>query len=44
MKPYITDDLQVELVMLDPWVRIPLTMKDSKTGKYQGSFNVNIIS
>ena len=24
-RPYSTDDLQVEFVMLDPWVRIPLT-------------------
>ncbi len=35
--------MQVELVMLDPWVRVPLTLKDAKTGKYQASFYVNFI-
>lgn len=33
-KPYIASDIQVELVMLDPWVRVPLTLADAKTGKY----------
>lgn len=41
-KPYISNDLQVELVMLDPWVRVPLTLTDSKTGKYRAEFYVNL--
>jgi hypothetical protein len=24
--------------MLDPWVRVPLTLADSKTGKYKADF------
>lgn len=39
-KPYIASDIQVELVMLDPWVRVPLTLADSKTGKYKAEFYV----
>jgi hypothetical protein len=26
--------------MLDPWVRVPLILKDAKTGKYQAEFYV----
>lgn len=28
--------------MLDPWVRVPLTLADAKTGKYTANFYVNI--
>jgi len=28
--------------MLDPWVRVPLKLKDSKTGRYQAEFHVNL--
>lgn len=41
-KPYISSDLQVELVMLDPWVRVPLTLSNVKTGKYTAEFYVNL--
>jgi hypothetical protein len=29
--------------MLDPWVRVPLVLKDAKIGKYQADFYVTII-
>ena len=41
-KPYISSDLQVELVMLDPWVRVPFTLSNSKAGKYTAEFYVNL--
>ena len=40
-KPYLTKDLQVEFVMLDPWVRAPLELTNAKTGTYQASFYVH---
>lgn len=37
-KPYVTDDLQVELVMLDPWVRTTLVKGQGST--YLAEFHV----
>lgn len=37
-QPYITDDLQVELVMLDPWVRTTLVKGPGST--YLAEFHV----
>ena len=28
--------------MLDPWVRVPLTLSDAKTGKYTAEFYVTL--
>lgn len=36
-EPFITDDLQVEFVMLDPWVRVPLTNKKG-SATYEAEF------
>lgn len=33
-EPFTTDDLQVEFVMLDPWVRVPLTQRKN-TATYE---------
>lgn len=37
--PYQTNDLQLEFVMLDPWVRVPLTQQNS-TAIYSTDFYV----
>ena len=40
-EPYITDDLQVELVMLDPWVRTSLVKGPGSS--YLAEFYVNLL-
>jgi len=37
--PFVSDDFQVEFVMLDPWVRIPLK-NIANTSSYESSFYV----
>lgn len=39
--PYVAEDLQVELVMLDPWVRTTLVKGQGST--YLAEFYVNIM-
>jgi len=38
-KPYVASDLQVELVMLDPWVRT--TLVKGQGNSYHAEFYVN---
>lgn len=40
-KPYLTDDLQVEFVMMNPYVRQQMKMLNPTTPTYHISFRVN---
>ena len=40
--PFSADDLQVEFVMLDPWVRVPLTQIKG-TSTYEADFYVKLL-
>eukprot|EP00640_Fibrocapsa_japonica_P001078 CAMPEP_0113934304 /NCGR_PEP_ID=MMETSP1339-20121228/1637_1 /TAXON_ID=94617 /ORGANISM="Fibrocapsa japonica" /LENGTH=433 /DNA_ID=CAMNT_0000936047 /DNA_START=226 /DNA_END=1527 /DNA_ORIENTATION=+ /assembly_acc=CAM_ASM_000762 len=37
---YVADDIQLEFVMLDPYIRTDLTCADQKTGLYSATFQV----